>query len=54
MSEDKDPFVEMIERAMKQKPGGVMHVDIAHQSTCAARDGEPCDCKPRYTERRVN
>ena len=40
-------------RAMKQKPGGVMNVDILHQSFCAAKDGEPCDCKPKYRERRT-
>lgn len=54
MRHDPDPFVEIIERAMRQKPGSVTHVDIKHEETCAFRDGEPCDCNPRYTERRPN
>ena len=49
-----DPLVEIIERAMKQKPGGVLHVDIEHQDTCAYGDGDSCDCRPKYTERRPN
>ncbi len=53
MSRTDDPFVEIIERAMKQTPGGVMHVDISHQETCGIRDGFPCDCRPKYTERRT-
>ena len=49
----EDDFTEIIRRAMKQKPGGVMNVDIIHQSHCAARDNEPCDCRPEYRERRT-
>lgn len=41
--------LEDIIREALANPSGVMYVDIVHEKYC---DGKPCNCEPKYEERR--